>query len=95
MQQVPVVDSLVLKLVNRRMFMPTDFTWPNHKGGVYLADSSRRLFIQKVETRLSEEVSHPDVQSPVSYRRAIQLQVKRYKRSLLGEVPYEAFLRAT
>lgn len=91
----PVVDGLVLKLVNRRIFSPTDFTWPTEAGGVYLADSSRRLFIQKVETRLSEEVSHPDVQDPVSYRRAMQLQVKRYKRSLLEGVPYKPFLRAT
>jgi len=91
----PVVDSLVLKLINRRIFLPTDFTWPNAEGGIYLNETPRRLFIQKVETRLGETVSHPDVQTPVSYRRAMQLQVKRYKRSLLEGVPYQPFLRAT
>jgi CRISPR-associated protein Cas1 len=91
----PVVDSLVLTLINRRLFLPTDFTWPNSDGGVYLDDSARRLFIQKVETRLGEAISHPDVEATVSYRRAIQLQIKRYKRSLLDGEDYEPFLRAT
>lgn len=90
----PLVDSLVLKLINRRIFLPTDFTWPNAEGGVYLNETARRVFIQKVETRLGETVSHPDVQTPVSYRRAIQLQVRRYKQSLLEGVPYKPFLRA-
>jgi CRISPR-associated protein Cas1 len=91
----PVVDSVVMRLINRRIFSPTDFTWPTQTGGVYLNDTARRIFIQKMETRLSEEVSHPDVQGSVSYRRAIQLQVKRYKQSLVDNVPYAAFLRAT
>lgn len=91
----PVVDGLVIQLVNGRIFSPTDFTWPNEAGGVYLANTARRVFVQKVEARLSEEVSHPDVQTPVSYRRAMQLQIQRYKRSMLEGVPYEPFLRAT
>jgi len=91
----PVVDSLVIQLVNGRILSPTDFTWPNEAGGIYLADTARRVFIQKVEARLSEEVSHPDVQAPISYRRVMQLQIQRYKRSLLEGVPYQPFLRAT
>ena len=84
-----MVDSLVLALVNKKALSPTDFTWPNSEGGVYLTDPARRLFIQRFEERLNEEVTHPDVQSKVSYRRAIQLQVQRYKRSLLQGIPYE------
>jgi CRISPR-associated protein Cas1 len=52
------------------------------------------LFIQRFEDRLNEDITHPDVQSKVSYRRAIQLQVQRYKRSLLQDIAYEAFLRS-
>jgi CRISP-associated protein Cas1 len=43
---------------------------------------------------MNEEVSHPDLISPATYRHVIQLQVRRYKRCLLSDVPYEAFLRA-
>ena len=91
----PVVDSLVLTLVNKKMIRPTDFTWPTQEGGVYLSEPARRLFIKKFEERIDSLVAHPDLQDKVSLRRAIQLQVRRYKRSLLESVPYEAFVRAS
>lgn len=90
----PVVDSLVLGLVNRKTIRPTDFTWPAETGGVYLTGSARRVFIQKFEVAMGQMVGHPDVQEPVSYRRAIHLQVRRYKQGLLAGVAYEPFLRA-
>ncbi len=89
----PVVDTLVVTLVNRRDVQPDDFTWPTENGGVYIADGARRRFIQKFEAGMSQTVKHPDVQEPVTYRRAIHYQVKRYKRWLLHDEPYVPFLR--
>jgi CRISP-associated protein Cas1 len=89
----PIVDSLVMKLVNQKVLKPTDFTYPNAKGGIYLEEPARRVFLKAFEARICEKVSHPDVQEPVSYRRAIQLQVKRYVKALLGNVAYEPFHR--
>ena len=89
----PVVDTLVMKLVNKKAIRPTDFTWPTDKGGVYLTGPARRLFLKRFEERMSETASHPDIVEAVSYRRIIQLQVKRYVESLLGNQPYEAFRR--
>lgn len=87
----PVVDSLVLTLVNKKMLRPTDFTYPNQASGVYLEEAGRRVFLKQFEERISQAVRHPMMQQPVSYRRAIQLQVQRYKRYLVDSVPYEAF----
>ncbi|MEQ8961327.1 MAG: CRISPR-associated endonuclease Cas1 [Coleofasciculus sp. C2-GNP5-27] len=89
-----VVDSLVLNIVNHSLFKHQDIVIVPSTGGVYLNQSARRVFLKQFETRMNEEVSHPDLQSKVTYRQAIQLQVRRYKRSLLSGVPYEAFLRA-
>jgi CRISP-associated protein Cas1 len=89
----PVVDSLVMGLVNKRIVKPTDFTWPNEAGGVYLDDPGRRVFLKYFEDRISEPVSYPGLDGRVSYRRVIQLQVQRYKRCLVESVPYEAYLR--
>jgi CRISPR-associated protein Cas1 len=89
----PVVDSLVLKLINKKIIRPTDFTWPQKSGGVYLTDTARRVFLKHFEQRITEKISHPDVKEPVSYRRVIHLQVQRYKKSVLGNQPYEAFRR--
>jgi CRISPR-associated protein Cas1 len=90
-----VVDSLVMMLVNKKIVRPTDFTFPNEEGGIYLEEHARRVFLKHFEERISEAVAHPLVQEPVSYRRAIQLQVQRYKRCLQGSQQYEAFLRST
>lgn len=90
-----IVDSLVLTLINQQVLKPTDFSWPDHEGGVYLQDPARRIFLKHFEERMSDEVKHPEVKSPVSYRRAIQLQVQHYKYCLQERAAYEPFLRAT
>ncbi|MBW4582850.1 MAG: CRISPR-associated endonuclease Cas1 [Tildeniella nuda ZEHNDER 1965/U140] len=89
----PIVDTLVMKLVNQKMLRPTDFTWPTETGGVYLAEPARRLFLKQFEERISLKLAHPDVKEQVSYRRAIQLQIQRYTKAVLGNVPYETFER--
>ncbi|MBR8840822.1 MAG: CRISPR-associated endonuclease Cas1 [Stigonema ocellatum SAG 48.90 = DSM 106950] len=90
-----IVDSLVLNIVNHSLLKPQDFDIVSSTGGVYLNQSARRVFLKYFENRMNEEISHPDLQSQVTYRHGIQLQVKRYKRSLLCDVPYEPFLRAS
>lgn len=70
------------------MFKTNDFE-KSSNGGVYINSSARRVFLKHFENRMNEEVSHPDLQSSVSYRQAIQLQIRQYKQSLLSDVPYE------
>jgi CRISP-associated protein Cas1 len=89
----PIVDTLVIKSINQKIFRPTDFAYPNADGGIYLEKAARRLFLKQFEARICEKVSHPDVQEPVSYRRIIQLQIQRYVKALLGNRPYEPFRR--
>lgn len=90
-----VVDSLVLTVVNKKTLRPTDFTWPDESGGIYLTSTAKRIFLDKMEDRLGSLTAHPDVSERVSYRRVIQLQVRRYKRCVKSGEIYEPFLRAT
>ncbi|MGA7933663.1 MAG: CRISPR-associated endonuclease Cas1 [Kovacikia sp.] len=90
----PIVDSLVLRLINQQVMKPEDFATSGYNGGVYLTDAARRVFLKNFEARITSQTQHPDVQTQVPYRRAIQLQVQRYKRTLLESIPYEAFLRS-
>jgi CRISP-associated protein Cas1 len=89
----PIVDRLVLKLINKKMVEPDDFEPAMSPGGIYLIESARRTFLKQLEIQMNEEVSHPDLQSPVSFRQAIGLQIRRYKRSLIHGIAYEPFLR--
>jgi CRISP-associated protein Cas1 len=90
-----IVDSLVLTLINKQILKPTDFTWPDPAGGIYLQDPARRVFLKHFEERMSEEIKHPETTSPISYRRIIQMQVHHYKSCLRDRAAYEPFLRAT
>lgn len=89
----PIVDSLVLRVINNESFNSKDFEPIRNIGGIYLNQFGRRRFLEQLEKRMNEAIAHPDLQSPVTYRQAIQLQVRRYKRSLVHGTVYEPFLR--
>lgn len=89
----PVVDTMVMRLINQKIMSPTDFTGPNEEGGIYLLDPGKRVFLKHFEERISKSIKHPDSSEEVSYRRVIQLQIQRYKKTLLEGVPYEPFKR--
>jgi CRISPR-associated protein Cas1 len=91
----PIVDTLVLTVLNQRMFKPDDFLPPKPNGAIYLNDFARRRYLQAFEDRIMTTLHHPDARDPIPYRRVIQLQIRRYEQSLLNHTPYEPFRRAT
>jgi len=93
--RAPVVDSLAIALVNQKILRPTDFTFPNPEGGVYLESGARRVFLKQFEERISETFAHPTTDQQVSYRRAIQLQVQAYKKCLQSSEGYQPFIRSS
>lgn len=91
----PIVDTVVMKLINQKVMKPSDFTWPQENGGVYLCDAARRVFMRQFEERIAEKITHPDLKEKVSYRRVIHLQVQRYVKSVLGSQAYEPYKRVS
>jgi len=88
----PIVDSLVLNLINNSLLKQRDFE-RNYDNGFYLLPKSRRLFLNQFESRMNETVRHPELQKSISYREVIQLQIRLYKQSLLTAIAYKPFLR--
>lgn len=61
--RAPLVDSLVLYLVNGHMIKPDeDFEW--RKGGCFLNESGRRQFLQAFLRRMNEPVNTESGQQP-------------------------------
>lgn len=86
-----VVDSIVINAINRGMVGPSDFV--ARGGAVALNPAGRRRFIEAYEQRLSTLVVHPIFGYQVSYRRALEVQVRLFSRAVGGEVPrYMPFL---
>jgi CRISP-associated protein Cas1 len=80
-----LVDSLVLYLVNKKIFTIEDFTAPDERGGVYLVPSGLKKFLKHWEEKLQSEITHPHTGAKVSFRRCIELQVREYISCLMGE----------
>ncbi len=80
-----IVDSVVLTLLNNRALKREDFV--EELGSWRLRDEARRLFLTKLEERLDTEVEHPVLEEKVTYRRALELEVRLLAKWLMGEIP--------
>ena len=98
--RAPIVDSLVLTLVNKRMLQAADFEQgPAHaegdddsEAGVYLNRQGRRVFFREFSDRLETEVWHPVAGRRLSYRKIFEVQARCLAKVILQqESEYRAF----
>ena len=80
-----LVDSLVVYLVNKKIFTPEDFTPADERKGVYLHQDSLKKFLKHWEEKLHSEITHPYTGYKVSMRRCLELQVREYIACLMGD----------
>jgi CRISPR-associated endonuclease Cas1/CRISPR-associated protein Cas4 len=78
-----VVDSTVLRVVAEKRVTGGDFV--RELQGVALKPGARRTFLQALDQRREEEITHPVFGYKVSYRRAVELQARVLARVLEGE----------
>lgn len=80
-----IADSTVLGLISNREISWTDFRIS--KVGVELTQGGRRTVLGAYERRLSTEIKHPMFGYKISYRRCIDVQVRIFAATLIGELP--------
>lgn len=80
-----IVDSLVIYLVNKKIFSAENFTLPDKRGAVYLKQESLKVFLKHWSEKLATEFTHPQTQKKVSLRTCFELQVKEYISYLMGK----------
>jgi CRISPR-associated protein Cas1 len=80
-----IVDSTVLRVVAEGRVKVEDFH--RELQGVTLKPGARRTFLQALDQRREEEITHPVFGYKVSYRRALELQARVLARVLEGEAP--------
>ena len=79
-----IADSVVVTLINNRRIKPKDFTQSH--GGWYLKDHLRKVFYAAYETRKNETITHPLFKYKLTFRRAMELQVRLLAKYLTGEI---------
>ena len=79
-----VADSVVVTLINNRQITPDDFTQSH--GGWFLKDAARKKFYAAYEKRKNETITHPVFKYKITFRRALELQVRLLAKCLMGEI---------
>lgn len=88
----PVVDSLVLDMVNHNLFDHSDFTRSTR--GIELNDEGWRIFISKFSGKLEQKIRPRDlkIDRPTTYRKLFEMQARKLSHFILGESPsYQPF----
>ncbi|MCL0098500.1 CRISPR-associated endonuclease Cas1 [Dehalococcoidia bacterium] len=87
----PVVDGLVLSLINKRSIKETDF----HKeisGAFFLNKEAFKKFLTLYEDRMEKPFLDRESGSHTSYRRLFRTQVARMERAVLNKEEYKPFM---
>lgn len=84
--RAPIVDSLVLYLVNAKVVTAADFQLSKVDGACFLRDAARKTFLQHFEQKMSSVVMHARTGDSVDWRRAMDTQVAHMRQWICGEV---------
>lgn len=79
-----IADSVVITLINNRRIKPEDFNQSH--GGWYLKDRQRKVFYAAYEARKNETITHPVFKYKLTFRRAMELQVRLLAKYITGEI---------
>ncbi|MCF6191905.1 MAG: type I-B CRISPR-associated endonuclease Cas1b [Candidatus Hydrothermae bacterium] len=84
-----LVDRLVLSLIRKGQIKKKHFR--GVKGGIYLNDTGKKIFVEAWEKALRRTLHHPRLKRPVSYRRLIRLELYKLEKHLVEGVVYRPF----
>ena len=78
-----IVDSLVIYLVNKKIFSARDFT--SDSCGVYLKQEALKIFLKHWSQKISTELTHPQSKQKINLDTCLDLQVQEYIACLTGK----------
>ncbi|MCW8114127.1 type I-C CRISPR-associated endonuclease Cas1c [Yersinia intermedia] len=83
--RAPIVDRLVLTLINRQQLKTSDFA-TDILGGVILKDDARKQVLQAWQTKKQEEITHPFLQEKIAIGLLPHVQAMLLARHLRGDL---------
>lgn len=84
--RTPVVDRLVVSLINRGQIQANDLR-EDPSGGWSLTDAGRKTFIAAYQDAKQTDVTHPVLEQKISWGRVPHLQALLLARHLRGDIP--------
>ena len=87
----PVIDGLVLSLVNKRSIKKSDFHQESN-GAFFLNKEAFSQFLTLYEDRIEKPFLYKEAGSHTNYRKLFRKQVENMERAVLNRQEYEPFL---
>ncbi|NET88973.1 MAG: CRISPR-associated endonuclease Cas1 [Kamptonema sp. SIO1D9] len=85
--RAPIVEDLVINLVNSQLLTCDDFLPPDDLGNYLLSPAALEKFIYHWEAKLTAQINHY-LAGQMTYRRCLQWQVQAYVDYLLGKIDF-------
>ncbi len=82
--RTPVVDSLILPLLNHRMLKMKDF-YGTAADGIFLTDRGMRIFLRKYSNKLESTFKSRELNRRISYRKLFEVQARKLARVIEGK----------
>lgn len=87
----PVIsDRTILHVINKHIITEKDFE--KQLNGIFLNESGKKKFIEKMQERLNQTIKHGRLKKNVSYRRLIRMELYKLEKHLMGEKDYKPFV---
>lgn len=87
--RAPIVDRLVLEIVNKGILGAEDFE--RTEEGVYLKESPRKTFFTQYEKRMLETLQNPDDGTETNWRKLFTHQAQKFAKTLKEGLPYTPY----
>ena len=87
-----VADSVMLTLCNKRILDPGDFEPGTTREGVWLGREGWRKVATQYARRLETTIRPPGMVRSTTYRKLLEVQARRLRRTIETDEPYEPFL---
>ncbi len=80
-----IADSAVVRAINTGMVQEKDFEIT--PAGTVMKNGAKKGLIRAYEARINSEITHPNFNYPMTYRRILEVEVRLLARFLEGELP--------
>ena len=84
-----IVDRSIFAMANKGEIKESLFQ--REFEGIFLSDKGRRVFVERIEKKLSSTLKLRGLNHPVSHRRLLRIELYKIERHLMGDKEYEPF----
>lgn len=89
--RAPVVDRLVLYLINKGVIKPAQFQAKPDQKGVTMDEAALKAYLANYEKFLTTPFQYPKTKQTLTWRAVLRNKVLALERTLLHDYPYRPF----